>query len=990
MSKSVSPFPACEGGRKPNRLIIGSWNVEGLTDLKLEEICKYMNSHSVDIMCMQEVRRLNTDKFFSEGGHEVLISGSGGGGREWAGVGFIISPKLRHFIMGFRPLSNRIAALKLRVDGGSMALLSVLAPHNLRPIPERIWFYDELEKAVQAVKVNGSTYVFGDLNARLGQRRHGEEAILGGYCFGREAQHVVEAPNRDLLIEFCTNFELAVANTWVHNPPHAQVTYHELSVPPMSRITIETFAVLDLLLCPAQSIHKVSAISSDRLGCIASHHFPVIALLDVCVDRKHMKKKREHRRWDLLQNADSSICKAFINAMGMVPADGVESGPTTVEDTWAGLKLKMNDAATKHIPKTKQQPKKPWVSDRTMQLIGRRSDARVASKWNLEKELRKETKRSARKDRAEWLRELAGKGDWSSIKKLRGHQKSVQTRLKDRDGIVVSTEQRSSTLADHLETVQWCVRPVTLLPDLPPNIFPDLTVEEGLFTHVELRKAISRLASGKATRQDDVPIECFKAIANAAGGALQQLLDLYNTCWASGSVPKDWLTARVAMIFKKGDPAESANYRPICLTAVAYRVYASMVKQRLLDAGLDSRLWPSQFGFRKGLSTVDALYVARRRIELACAQRDGQISLLALDWAKAFDSVHVGRLLFCLRRFGVKGVALNAIESLMQDRRFFVEDCGELSSLRPQLSGISQGCTLSPLLFVVVMSAVMHDAVAMLSPAAKAAHERGDLADLVYADDTLLLGSSTCFLEEFLRAVGTAGRTLGMELHDGKFQLLQIRCSGKLRNSRGQPIESTPSLAYLGASISDDGKIGSELARRIGAAKKDFRSLCKVWKHSSLTTRRKLDIFRSLVESRFMYGLCTAAFTKAEMRRIDGFQAKCLRTILGIQPSYWSRVSNEAVRQQARWKPASQLMLEQQLILLGKVMRSDGSSPMRTASFMPNSLSPATERYVRKVGRPRKEWITSVLPAAYRITGGDVDLLAATANASSWKHVVKS
>ncbi len=74
---------------------------------------------------------------------------------------------------------------------------------------------------------------------------------------------------------------------------------------------------------------------------------------------------------------------------------------------------------------------------------------------------------------------------------------------------------------------------------------------------------------------------------------------------------------RVALIFKKGDPAACSNYMPICLTMVAYRIYASLMKQRLLDGGLDARLWPSQFGFRKDCSAVDAIYVARRHIELA-------------------------------------------------------------------------------------------------------------------------------------------------------------------------------------------------------------------------------------------------------------------------------------------------------------------------------------------------------------------------------------
>ena len=107
----------------------------------------------------------------------------------------------------------------------------------------------------------------------------------------------------------------------------------------------------------------------------------------------------------------------------------------------------------------------------------------------LEKQLRKETQKSVRKDRALWLEELAGRGDWESLRKLRSKNTASQTRLKDIHGEIVSSELRAETLADHLEQLQWRVRPVTLQPDPPAIIHPPLPVAENLFTMVELRKA---------------------------------------------------------------------------------------------------------------------------------------------------------------------------------------------------------------------------------------------------------------------------------------------------------------------------------------------------------------------------------------------------------------------------------------------------------------------------------------------------------------------
>ena len=72
-----------------------------------------------------------------------------------------------------------------------------------------------------------------------------------------------------------------------------------------------------------------------------------------------------------------------------------------------------------------------------------------------------------------------------------------------------------------------------------------------------------------------------------------------------------------------------------------------MIKQRFLDAGVEEHLWSSQFGFRAGCSTEDAIYVARRLIEFARARKHGKITLVALDCAKAFDIVYVGSVLTC-------------------------------------------------------------------------------------------------------------------------------------------------------------------------------------------------------------------------------------------------------------------------------------------------------------------------------------------------------
>ena len=66
------------------------------------------------------------------------------------------------------------------------------------------------------------------------------------------------------------------------------------------------------------------------------------------------------------------------------------------------------------------------------------------------------------------------------------------------------------------------------------------------------------------------------------------------------------------------------------------------------------------------------------------------------------------------------------------------------------------------------MTVVMHDAASLLSRDAAIAYKRGDLGDLTFAEDTLLMGVSSKHLSEYLNAVAMAGARFGMELHSGK------------------------------------------------------------------------------------------------------------------------------------------------------------------------------------------------------------------------------
>lgn len=328
------------------------------------------------------------------------------------------------------------------------------------------------------------------------------------------------------------------------------------------------------------------------------------------------------------------------------------------------------------------------------------------------------------------------------------------------------------------------------------------------------------------------------------------------------------------------------------------------------------------------------------------------------------------------------------IQGIYDDRHFQVRDGMEYSKRHKQCAGISQGCPLSPFIFVMVMSVLVHDAVGLLGPKDKESFDRGDLATLLYADDTLVVGISVKSVKNFLEAIASTGQKYGMELHWNKFQKMQLRCDYDIHTPEGQLIENKETMLYLGASVWSDGSLSSELGKKLGVAWSDFNKLAQLWKHTSVTIKRKVEVFNACISSKLMYGLASAWLNASERKRLDGFQARCLRKILGIKPAYFSRVSNKIVIQKSDQKLFTTQLLKQQLLLYGRVARAPDTDLLRQLTFCPGSLRPATDRYVRKIGRPRNEWAPMLEKEVAKMLPNIVDRMNCMKNPIEWKHCV--
>ena len=70
----------------------------------------------------------------------------------------------------------------------------------------------------------------------------------------------------------------------------------------------------------------------------------------------------------------------------------------------------------------------------------------------------------------------------------------------------------------------------------------------------------------------------------------------------------------------------------------------------------------------------------------------------------------------------------------------------------------------------MVMTVLMHDAVANLVPTAAEAYKAGRLYDLLYADYSLILGTNALDIAQFVAVIERMGANYGISLHWGKTQ----------------------------------------------------------------------------------------------------------------------------------------------------------------------------------------------------------------------------
>lgn len=194
----------------------------------------------------------------------------------------------------------------------------------------------------------------------------------------------------------------------------------------------------------------------------------------------------------------------------------------------------------------------------------------------------------------------------------------------------------------------------------------------------------------------------LKSLPNTA---IKFLTSILNHCVHIGYWPTPYKSAIVVPIKKSGKPANNpSSYRPISLLSSIGKIFERAILQIIKQECDNKDIIPShQFGFRN--FHCSAQQATRLSVKLHQNKRDKLNSgVLALDIAKAFDSVWHAGLIYKLGMMGFSDHVRKLVASFCTDRSFIVRVGSASSSSRQIPAGCPQGSALSPVLYTIYTS----------------------------------------------------------------------------------------------------------------------------------------------------------------------------------------------------------------------------------------------------------------------------------------------
>ena len=411
-------------------------------------------------------------------------------------------------------------------------------------------------------------------------------------------------------------------------------------------------------------------------------------------------------------------------------------------------------------------------------------------------------------------------------------------------------------------------------------------------TSDEVNEIIINFENGKSS---DIPVRLVKASSSVISPVLSKL---FNNLMQNGIFPEELKLGNVTPIYKKDNKQLLENYRPISTLPIFGKLFEKVIYSRLYSFfTAKCTLSKNQYGFRKNHSTSHALNYSVRHIE-NCLKNDKYVLGIFIDLSKAFDTLDHGLLLTKLERYGIRGNALNLINSYLTARSQFTTTLNEKSDTLQIRYGVPQGSVLGPLLFLVYINDIS---------------KCSNLGNLVlFADDTNVFVEDKCKYTAYekantvLKSIHDYMRANKLHINIKKCCYMQFNPHRRNKNKdcdinnyslelriNNSVIEKVSNTKFLGVIIDEELTWRPHVEYLSKKLRCSIGSLNRIKDYIPVSLHKSL--YHTLFESHLSYGISVwGGVSRTHLDKLFVLQKKCLRILFGNKDEYLDKFMTSA------------------------------------------------------------------------------------------------
>ena len=304
------------------------------------------------------------------------------------------------------------------------------------------------------------------------------------------------------------------------------------------------------------------------------------------------------------------------------------------------------------------------------------------------------------------------------------------------------------------------------------------------FTLEELDSVLRKVKNRKATGLDKIPPEAWKT-RKFDDTLLRRCNAVYNQ-----NLIDRWMKWCTLPFPKKGDLGLAKNYRGITLTSIAAKIYNAQLCN-LIELKIDNILRKNQNGFqRKGFTTSQILTI--RRILEGVRAKNLQATILFVDFTKAFDSIHRGKMEQILLTYGLPKETVTAIMVLYRNTKMKLRSQNGDTDYFDIVAGVLQRDTLAPYLFIICLDNVLRTSIDKIKENGFELRKKRSrrypaktITDADYADDIVILANAPAQAETLLHSLEWAFAGIGLHVNAHKTEYMCFNQAGDISTRIG-------------------------------------------------------------------------------------------------------------------------------------------------------------------------------------------------------------